>query len=313
MKIVIADASWGDVSVERSFLPEDAELVYGNCKTEEEVIALCHDADGIMAEYAPITERVIKALEHCKVISNSATGYDNIDVESAKAHGIMVANVKHYCTEEVATHAMSLLLSHNQKLFAAAAAGQKIGWPGTENLTISRLSEQTLGLIGYGSIAQAVAKRAEAFGMRILANTSVPESVLEQHGVEPASLERIYAESDVISLHRPLGDQSRNMVDQGAFASMEKRPYIINTSRGGLIDEDALAQALDLGLVRGAALDVICTEPLSQACVLRNRENVVITPHIAFYSTEALYEVRMRSALNVTNFLAGNREAVSLV
>lgn len=313
MKIVIADASWGDVSVERSFLPEDAELVYGNCKTEDEVIALCHDADGIMAEYAPITERVIKALECCKVISNSATGYDNIDVESAKTHGIMVANVKHYCTEEVATHAMSLLLSHNQKLFAAAATGQQIGWPGTENLTISRLSEQTLGLIGYGNIAQAVAKRAGAFGMRILANTSVPESVLEQHGVELASLERIYAESDVISLHRPLSDQSRNMVDQGAFASMKKRPYIINTSRGGLIDENALAQALDLGLVRGAALDVICTEPLSQACVLRNRENVVITPHIAFYSTEALYEVRMRSAQNITNFLAGNREAVSLV
>ncbi len=313
MKIVIADASWGNIDVERTYLPGDVELVYGDCKTEESVIELCHDADGILCEYAPVTPRVIDALKNCKIISNSATGYDNINVEYAKSKGIAVANVKQYCTEEVATQVMSMILSYNRKLVESARIGQESGWPGVENLNIVRLSDQTLGLVGFGSIAQETAKRARAFGMTVLAYTSVSDDLLNALGVKSASLEQVYADSDIISVHKPLSQKTADMIDQSAFDAMKKRPYFINTSRGGLVDEEALLNALNKGTICGAALDVLKTEPINDNSPFLGRDDVLITPHTGFYSKEALYDVRKLSALNVKNHLEGNYKAVSYV
>jgi D-3-phosphoglycerate dehydrogenase len=313
MKIVVSDASWGNIDVERTYLSGDVELFYGDCKTEEAVIELCHDADGILCEYAPITPRVIDRLKNCKIISNSATGYDNIDADYAKSKGIAVANVKQYCTEEVATQVMTMILIHNRKIIEAASIGQKSGWPGVESLDIVRLSDQTLGLVGFGSIAQATAQRARAFGMTVLAHTSVPEDVLKDLGVKSASLEQVYTSSDIISVHKPLTQKTEDMISRSAFEAMKKRPYFINTSRGGLVDENALLDALDSGQICGAALDVLKAEPVTKDSPFLGRNDVLLTPHTGFYSKEALYDVRKLSALNVTNHLKGDFKAVSYV
>lgn len=313
VKIVIVDCSWNAIDVEQAQFPEDWVVEGHQCKTEEELIAVCRDADGILAEYAPVTRRVLEALERCRIISNTSTGYDNIDAASAKALGIAVANVPDYCTSEVADHTLALILAGWRNIVSYHEAVRRGVWDQDAVPTMHRLTGKTLGLVGFGHIARAVAKRAQGFGLNVIAHTAVPEELLEAHGVRRVCLDELLGTADIISSHIPYTEKTADFFNKGVFERMKKAPLFVNTSRGRVVDETALVDALERGLVGGAALDVLREEPPDFTSPLMAMKQVIITPHSAFYSVEALEECRRRSAQNVANYLQNRPDQVHLV
>ncbi len=313
VKIVIADCSWNAIDIEKSQFPEDWVVEGHQCRTEEDLIRVCQDADGILAEYAPVSGQVLSQLKRCRIVSNSSTGYDNIDAAAAKELGIAVANVPDYCTDEVADHTLALILAWSRNIISYhEAMGQGI-WDMDAGGPMYRLAGKTLGLVGFGHIARAVAKRAQGFGLRVIAYTSVPEELLQGTQVERAGLEELLKESDIISSHIPYTEKTADFFNRAAFEKMVKKPLFVNTSRGKVVNEDDLAEALSRGLIRGAALDVLRSEPPDFTDPIFAMKNVIITPHAAFNSVEALKELRRRSARNVLNFIEGRPQEVDLV
>lgn len=313
IKIVIADCSWNSIAIEKSQFPEDWIVEGHQCKTEDDLIRVCGDADGILAEYAPVTRRVLEHLQHCRIVSNTSTGYDNIDAAAAKELGISVANVPNYCTGEVADHTMALILAGLRNIVRYHESIRQGIWDQDAVPPMHRLQGNTLGLVGFGHIARAVATRAQAFGLRVITHTSVPEVILQAHNVRRACLDELLGVSDVISSHIPFTEKNAGFFNKEAFVKMARKPYLVNTSRGKVMNEDDLVEALELGLISGAALDVLQNEPPDFSSPLFAMNNVIITPHSAFYSVEALEECRRRSAQNVLNFIEGRTDSVDLV
>jgi D-3-phosphoglycerate dehydrogenase len=249
-------------------------------------------------------------MPRCKVISVAATGFDCIDLDAAKELGISVCCIDEYCTEEVADHTLTLILSLSRKLEHYRREVQRErNWEFDSTTGLKRLSRITLGLVGFGRIGQAVAKRASGFGMNILAYD--PYRTDYDAGVRLVELDELLRLSDIISLHANLSKGNRKLIDGGAFLKMERKPLLINVSRGALIDEEALVYALDKGLISGAGLDVLSDEPpkLDQHPLL-DRKNVIITPHVAFYSDQSILENRKLSAQNIKHYLAGRFDDV---
>ncbi len=307
MKIVITDCSWGAYDVEKQHLPQGAEVVCGQILTEEELIKTCQGAAATLSEYAPYTRRVLEQLPDLKIISNSAMGVDNIDLEAAKELGITVANVPDYCFDEVAEHAMALILStlrnipgyHNK-------VSQEKKWDFADAPKLYRINGMTLGLIGCGRIPRKVAVMARGFQMKLVGyDPYLPKEVADEFGIEMMSIEKLAEVSDVILSHVPLMPSTEKMVGRNLFDHVTKHPIFINTARGGTVDHEALCDALESGAVRAAALDVVDEEPANFESRIFQYDNVIFTPHAAFYSETALEEVRRRSAENVTHFLAG--------
>lgn len=313
VKIVITDCSWGSIETEKKYLPVDAIVEGYQCKTEEEILEVCKDADAVLSEYAPLTRSVLNELKKCKIISNTSIGVDNIDVQAATEMGIAVANVPGYCAVDVAEHTMALILSSRRNIVVYDNEVKNNRWDLDSAPPMKRLSGQVLGLIGFGGISRNVATMAKSFGMKVIAHTSVPKELTDSFGVESVDLQYLLNESNIISSHIPLNDKTRNFFDMNKFEKMEKKPLFVNTSRGGVVNEDDLIEALHKGYVSAAALDVLQEEPPKSSNGLLAMENVIITPHAAFYSVEALEEVRRRSALNVTNYLKGKYEGVDLL
>lgn len=314
LKVVVTDCSWGNIDVEKEFLPKDAIVVNYQLKTEEEVIEMCYDADAILSEYAPISSRVLKSLKKCKIISNSATGFDNIDVKAAEELGIAVANVPGYCTYEVADHTMSLILAASRNIVVYDRAVKKGVWNYEVGLKMDRLEGQVLGLAGFGKIAQFVAKRAQGFGFKVIANTShVKKEFADALNVKLVDIDELLAESDIISCHMPANEDTIGYFNKDKFDKMTKNTIFINTSRGLLVNEDDLAEALENKKIRAAALDVLIDEPPMKNNKLLTFENVIITPHAGFFSKTSLREVRFKSAMNVTNFFEKNFENVNFI
>lgn len=307
MKIVITDCSWGAYDVEKQHLPQGAEVVCGQILTEDELIKACQGAAATLSEYAPYTRRVLEQLPDLKIISNSAMGVDNIDLEAAKELGITVANVPDYCFDEVAEHAMALILStlrnipgyHNK-------VSQEKKWDFADAPKLYRINGMTLGLIGCGRIPRKVAVMAKGFQMKLVGyDPYLPKEVADEFGIEMMSIEKLAEVSDVILSHVPLMPSTEKMVGRNLFDHVTKHPIFINTARGGTVDHEALCDALESGAVRAAALDVVDEEPANFESRIFRYDNVIFTPHAAFYSETALEEVRRRSAENVTHFLAG--------
>ena len=314
MKIVIADCSWGSIDVEKQYLPPGADVVGGQCRTEAEVLALCEDADAILAEYAPLSAAVLPKLKKCKIISNTAIGYDNIDVKAASALNIAVANVPGYCAYEVADHAMALLLALNRNIVGYERSIREGIWDINCVPPMKRLAGQTIALLGFGNIAQMVAVRAAAFGMRVLAySPSVSRDFAAAFNVRLVSIEEALSQADVVSVHLPLRENTVGFLDAGKFALMERKPVFINTARGKVVNEQALIEALKAGTVSAAGLDVLAEEPPSFDSELFELANVLITPHAGFSSETALEEVRRRSAQNVANFFAGRYSDINIL
>lgn len=304
VKIVVTDCSWGNIDVEKRYLPSNAVVELYQCKTEEEVIRACKDADAVMSEYAPITDKVLCSMKKCKIISNSAIGTDNIDVETAKKLGITVVNVPGYCDNEVADHTIALLLSLSRCVTRYKEMIDRKIWDIDCGCELRRLSGQAMGLVGFGRIARCVATRAAAFGLRLVAyDPYVTREIGDKFNTKLTNIDEVLETSDIISCHLPLLKETFHFFDSDKFRKMKKKPIFINTSRGKVVDIEALYKALKDGLLKYAGLDVLENEPPSFQESIFEIDNVIITPHVGFYSKEALFEVRRRSAQNITKFL----------
>ncbi len=289
-----------ELSVERDHFPVDAEVRQFTYRGDPDELAVtCADADAVLTDFAEFSREVLQQMPHCKVISVAATGSDCVDINAAKELGISVCCIGEYCTDEVADHTMALILALNRKLFTYHGQVQEQGsWAYDEVSGIKRLSGQTLGIIGFGRIGRAVASRAAGFGLNVM--TYDPYQQDYKIGVRLVELIELLRHSDIISLHANLSQDNHNLIDGGAFLKMERKPQLINVSRGALIDESALVYALDNGLISGAALDVLAQEPPDlKNHPLLGRENVILTPHVAFYSEQSMLENRRISAQNI--------------
>ncbi len=297
-----------NLDIEREILGPDVELVhYIHDNSDSQLISICSDADAILTDYAPFSRSVISELECCRVISVAATGYDCVDLAAAADANINVCAIDEYCTDEVADHTLLLMLAVSRRLTEYHDQVQsERRWQFDSLSGLRRMRGMTLGIIGFGKIGQAVALRARAFGLTVIAYDPYADA-----GTENRDLPTLLAESDIVSLHCGLSSDKQHMLDENAFQEMIRKPILINCARGGLIDESALLAALDDGLVSGAGLDVLSDEnPNLGASPFLGRRNVILTPHVAFYSDASMRENREISAANIRHCLDGEHAAV---
>ncbi|MBD3304901.1 C-terminal binding protein [candidate division KSB3 bacterium] len=306
LRVVITDCDFGAFACERQELEGIAELAVYQCQTEDDVIAVAQEADGLLVQYAPITRRVMQSLKKCQAIGRYGIGVDTIDVPAATDYGIAVVNVPDYCFEEVSDHALALLLACVRKLRfldSTVRAGQ---WDVQRAAPIYRLRECTVGLIGFGNIAQRVTQKLAGFGCPLLAyDPYAPSELFRQYGVTSANFDQILRQADILSIHVPLTTETHHLFDEHAFRRMKPEAFLINTSRGAIIDEQALYTALQEHWIAGAALDVVEEERLSPDSELLTLDNLLITPHAAFYSVTALQELQKWTARGVAQVLQG--------
>ena len=301
-KVVVSDQVFPTVDLERALLAEiDAELQVASGDVDE-VLAVAGDADAILNTYLPWSADSIGRLERCRIIARYGIGFDNVDLAAARDAGIVVTNVPDYSVEEVATHGLALILAALRKVVAADRSVRAGEWSVDHFRPIRRLSTLTIGLVGYGRIGRLIAAPLEALGATIVAHdpylTPAPD-------LPPLlSLEELLASADVISLHLPLTDETRGIIGTGALANVKEGAILVNTSRGPLIDLDALGEALRSGRLSAAALDVFDTEPIDPARI-EEIPNLIATPHMAYYSEEALQESQRKAATQVIKVLTG--------
>jgi D-3-phosphoglycerate dehydrogenase len=284
----------------------DPEMRMSKSVAAEDILAVARDADAILVTYAKLPGELLRELRRCKAIGRFGLGVDNIDTKTAAELGIVVTYVPDYCMHEVSDHAMALLLALARKIPFSNKLVQSGRWEMPAVAPLRRLAGQVLGLIGLGNIPRALAPKARAFGFDVIAyDPYAAKDVFTACGVEAVSLETLLTRSDAISVHAPLTPATRGLMDAAAFARMKPGAVIVNTARGPLIDEQALLAALDSGRLGGAALDVVAAEPLPKDSPLLGRDNVILTPHTAFYSVEALDELQTKCATDVASVLSG--------
>lgn len=307
MKKIVVITDWGFPSLEPEqavFSKEDIELKAHQCKTEDEVASVSADADVVMVQWAPVKRKALEAMRRCRGIVRYGIGLDNIDLKAAQEKGIPVRNVPDYCLHEVADHTMGLMLALQRqvvRVFDLVKAGT---WKITPPLQLPPLRDCTLGLVGFGRIAQLVAERARGFGMSIVASDPfISEDVFRKAGITKVSPTELIRRADLVSLHCPLTDETKHVINASSLADMKPTALLVNTSRGGLVDTDALAMALGEHRIAGAALDVLEQEPIPAGHALLKLENVIITSHISWYSSASIKELQRKAALAALELL----------
>ena len=305
-KVVITDYVWESLDVERKTLGELAELVPLKTKKPEEFLDAAKDCDALLNTYAgPITADVMSKMPKCRIIARYGIGVDTIDLEAATKAGIIVTNNPTYCIEEVAEHTMALLLACARKIPFYDRMVRSGRWEVPPGKPIYRLVGRTLGVVGFGNIARAVAVRAAAFGMRVLyADPFVKEGQFDAPA-KKTELDSLLSESDFVSLHPPLTPDTRRMMNDRAFSRMKPSAFLINCARGPVVDTDALVRALDAKKIAGCALDTTDPEPLPDPHPLRGRENVIVAPHAAWYSEQAMAGLQAGAPGEVRRVLTG--------
>ncbi len=304
MKVVLTDYVWESLDVERKTLGDIAELVPMKTKRPEEFVDAAADCDALLNTYAgPITAEVMARMPKCRIIARYGIGVDTIDLDAATKAGIIVTNNPPYCIEEVAEHTMALLLACARKVAFYDRLVRAGRWEVPPGKPMFRLAGRTLGLVGFGNIARQVAKRAAAFDLRVL--FADPFVKADEAGAQKVELDRLLAESDFVSVHPPLTPQTRGMIGDEALARMKPAAFLINCARGPVVDTAALIRALDAKIIAGCALDTIDPEPLPEAHALRGRENVIVTPHVAWYSEQALVGLQAGAPAEVRRVLTG--------
>lgn len=310
--ILITDYQWADIDIERKVL-HTHNIIVAESGDEDELIALAPQADAILTCWKHVTDKVLDAASKCKIVSRYGVGLDNIAVSRATELGILVAYVPDYCVEEVSDHAMALLLACARRIVIYDRLMQKGEWNLAAGRPMFRLRGKTLGLIGYGNIGRVMATKAHALGLNVIAYTPyLEEGIYDDRVTVTHDRVSVLNQADFVSLHTPLNDETKGMVDADFLAAMKPTAYLINTSRGGIINEDALLGALndeDKGIA-GAGLDVLIQEPAPPEHPLRQHHKVIITPHAAFDSVEALAELQLRSAEHVAQVLNGEPPAI---
>lgn len=267
-------------------------------------------ADALVIALQKITPQVMDLMPKCKIISRLGVGVDNIDIPAATERGIWVTNVPDYGVDEVSTHAAALMLTLLRGIPQLVNNTRNGKWDAAVARPIRRFSEQTVGVMGFGRIGRAFAAKAKGFGVRVIAyDPLIAADVIRANGAEPVDQDTIFRESDFISLHLPLTDETKHIVNAKTLASMKPTAYIINTARGGLVDEAALLAAVRSGQIKGAGLDVLSSEPPAKnnpvLGELLKEERVLVTPHFAWYSEEAMIDMRARGADEVVRILSG--------
>ena len=307
-KIVVTDDRYKDYEEEKKTLESlNIELVIADCRTPEEVIEACRDADGILCNLAPIPAEVIDKLQKCKIISRYGVGYDNVDISACSAKGIVVANVPDYCAEEVSDQALALLMGCARKIARRDAQVRNGEWNIGNKDPIYRMAGKTFAFLGFGMIARCLYRKIKGlnFAKILVYDPFIDEETIQSFGAEKADWETAFKSADFISVHMPLNEKTRKSINKEAFALMKKTSIIINTSRGPIIDEEALIAALKTGQINSAGLDVHEKEPMDKDDPLMEIENCILTDHIGWYSEEAMAELKRKAAENIRDVLIG--------
>lgn len=303
-KVVFAYSYHTSLTPEKALLDEiDAEIIADECKTEDETIEICKDADALMVQHAKITRRVIENLSKCKIIARFGVGYDSVDVKAATDHGIMVANVPDYCVDEVSSQVIAFIMALSRKIALLNNSVKSGNWDFQIAVPIFRLQGQMLGIIGLSRIGSATAKKALGLGFKVQAyDPYVSHSDLDVTFVD---LDELLQTSDFISIHTPLTDETYHLFGRNELRKMKKEAFLINTARGGIIDEAALYGALKAGTIAGAAVDVFEQEPPSPNNPLLKLDNFIVTPHCSFYSEQSNNLLQLETTRAVVAVLNG--------
>lgn len=309
--VLLTDYAWPSLEIEREILAAvGAELLVAETGEEGELAALAPRADAILTNWKRVPSEALDAAPNCLVVSRLGVGLDNIPVERATELGMLVTNVPDFCLEEVSDHAMALLLACGRRIVTFARSTHARAWDLELGRGLPRLRGQTLGLVGFGSIARTLVPKARGFGLEVIVYTPRLTVDALPDGVRPAaSLEELLSESDYVSLHAPSTTETRGLIGEAELREMRSTAYLINTSRGALVDEAALARALAEGWIAGAALDVLSQEPPPPDHPLLGLDEVIVTPHAAFYSEVAIAELETKAARNVADVLTGHLPA----
>lgn len=307
-KIVITDYWYESLEMEKAVVGEtDFELLDYQCKQEDELIKITKDADAVICQFAPITKKVIDNMEKCKVIIRYAIGVDNIDVDAATEKGIYVCNVPDYGIDEVSNHAIALLLSLIRKIEQTSQSVKEGKWDYTIAKPVYRTKGKTLGLIGLGRIPSLIAKKMNGFGLDIICyDPYVNKESADEAGVKLVNIDMLLSKSDYISVNCPLNKETRHMIDKDAISKMKDGVIIVNTARGSVIREEDLIEALKIGKIAAAGVDVTEQEPIAQDNPLLEMNNVLITPHFGWYSEEAVKSLQRMVAEEAVRVLDGN-------
>jgi D-3-phosphoglycerate dehydrogenase len=312
--VAVSDSVFPNLDPAREVLAKvGAELRLAPETTPEAILQVARSADAALVTYAKITADMIRQMTRCRIIARFGIGVDNVDIAAATSAGIVVTRVPDYCIDEVSDHTLALLLALVRKIPFANSRAHAGRWEMAAVAPIHRLRGRVLGLVGFGRIPRMVAPKAQAFGLRVLTcDPYVSEEVTTAAGVGKADFAELLKVSDYISIHTPLLPETHHLFNADVFAQMKPTAYLINTARGPIVDEVALAHALDAAQLAGAALDVLWQEPPSGS-LLFGRDNVILTPHTSFYSVESLVELQIKAAEEVVRVLTGQmpRHAVN--
>ena len=306
-RVFVTDWDYPSLELEQAVMDvANLELVPAQCRTEDDVITVCGDADGLLNQYAPMSRRVLSSLPKLKVLTRYGVGVDKVDILAATELGIAVCNVPDYGIEEVSDQAIALLMGlarGTHRLDRAVRAGV---WDFARARPVYRMRGKVLGVIGYGRIGRATARKAAGLGLEVIAfDPRMGQPSFDAEGARPVSLESLLRESDYVSIHAPHTPETNHLIDADALSIMKPSAMLINTSRGGLVDTLALEKALRNGVIAGAGLDVLEVEPISANHGLLSLENCVITPHAAWYSEDAFVELKTKCAEETASVLRG--------
>lgn len=304
---IAVDLDWEDLEPEQAALSAaGAQLI----RLDELQDAQLDDVVAVLSAGVTITGEDLRRYPNLKIVSEFATGYDAVDLDTARELGIAVTNVAGYCTEEVADHTLALALTLVRRLDSLRAQAGAGRWIGVDLGTVRRSADSIWGVIGFGRIGQAVARRARGFGFAIRAyDPQLPDDEIAAHGARPATLDELLEESDIVSIHAARTGRDDQMLDRGRLALLKPTAYLISVARGAFIDEEAIADALDAGALAGAAFDVLIDEPPDPANRLLHHPRALVTPHAAWYSDAAEAELRARGIAAVVDVLRGRQPA----
>ncbi len=304
--VLLTDYAWPDLAIERDTLAEvDAELIVAEATDAATLARQAANADAIMTNWARVTSAVLAAATKCRIVARTGIGLDNIDVAFATQREMLVTNVPDYCIREVAEHALALILALGRKVAFYHQQTKSGLYSIADGPPLRRLEGQTVGIVGFGNTGRQLAALASALGFRVLVYTRKAELV--RPPAQWAPLDTLLEQSDYVSLHLASTPQTRHFIGRQQLARMKPTAYLINTARGAVLDEEALAEALAADRLAGAALDVQEQEPPDLARPPYNDPRVIVTPHVAFYSLEAVTELRRRASRQVADVLGGKR------
>jgi len=308
-KVAILDNRYADYNEEHAVLDDIAEVSHSPSEDAGELREFCREVDGIIANLAPLPADVINALQKCKVISRYGVGYDSVDVDAATARKIWVANVPGYCAEDVSDQALALWLSCVRKVAQRDRQVRAGVWAVDSTSPHYRIKGKTFVLCGYGAIARTLHRKISVLGLaRVLVyDPYVDEAAIRAAGAEKVSWETALAEGDYFSIHMPLNDETRGVFNKETFRAMKPTAMVVNTSRGPIIDENDLAEALRSGWIDSAGIDVFAQEPINADNPLLQVENVTLSGHVGWYSEESLKELKTKAAQNVKDTLTTGR------